>query len=85
MPNQNKPLHTDAQAFPLISGKTNLTSGSTLKGSLIYCVNAGSFDITFPDGVTTDTIDMLEGFVFSLPVGSVVDLTGTAGTFHLSN
>ena len=81
---QGKPLHTDAQAFPLVHGKLNLTSGTALKGAIIFCVEDGDIAVTFPESATPVTISMLSGWVFTLPVGASVNLTGTAGTFHLS-
>lgn len=78
-------LRKDAQVFPLSPGRVNLTDGDgdDLHANLIFCVSDGSFDVTFADG-TSATISMEAGWVFGLRPEDSIDLTGTAGTFHLS-
>lgn len=84
MANQNKPLLHDTPAFPLQEGKVNLTSGASLRGSIIFCASAGDFALTFDGASSPVTISMDDGWVFTIPTGATINLTGTAGTFHLS-
>lgn len=85
-------LATDANgriinSFPLYYGKVNLQAAAGVVGTCrwVYCVVAGNIIVTFPSAVgDPKTIAMTAGMTFSLPGGASVNLTGSAGTFHVA-
>jgi hypothetical protein len=85
-------LATDAnghpiQAFPLYYGKVNLQAAAGVVGvcRLVRCVVAGNIIVTFPCApADPKTIAMTAGQDLSIPGGGSVNLTGSAGTFHVA-
>ena len=71
------------QAFPLIQGQVNLTSGTYTDIHLIYCVADGNITITWPDG-TTSTIICAANDVFTVGSNQQVEVVAASGTFHLA-
>ena len=67
------------QAFPLLEGKVNLTSGTVECANLIHCAEEGSVSIEWASG-TTATIAMLPGNDYGFS-GLV---TITSGIFHIA-
>lgn len=76
------PLHDDGrgeivQAFPLIVGKVNKTSGTIPQCRMIACVSDGNFTVS----KLGENIDAFAGDVFSFDVS---DVTINSGKFHLA-
>ena len=82
------PLLKDVQAFPLVNGRVNLTSASDdsndLHASIIFCVVDGTIDVTFKGESSAVTIQMYEGWAFTLRLADTIDISGSDGTFHIS-
>lgn len=68
------------QAFPLLQGTVNLTSGTYI-ATVARCVAAGNLTITWQDG-TTAVIACVAGDYYSIPAGP--SCTVSSGTFHLA-
>lgn len=68
------------QAMPLLEGKVNLSAGVHKVTGAIHCVEDGSINVVWRDGVAPVTIDMISGQDYGL----VAYITITDGTFHIS-
>jgi hypothetical protein len=69
------------QIFPLIEGKTSLTSGTYTGVSALHCAASGSIIITY-NTLTTETIACVAGNDFGIINAKSVEIS--TGTFHLA-
>ncbi len=68
------------QAFPLVEGRVNLTTGTHTNIYAVHCVVGGTITITWPSGATDDIL-CAGGDDFSLLNATSVLIVN--GTFHL--
>ena len=69
------------QAFPLQSGRVNLTTGLVAGIARAFCVANGTIDVIW-QGASAVTITMTAGMEFSILNADSVEVA--SGTFHLA-
>lgn len=72
-----------ANAFPLVKGNLNLTSGTYTSGGTFLCVDDGQLTITWEDGTSTELLTT-SGSAYAYVKGKseIQSITINSGTFH---
>ena len=72
-----------SNAFTLLKGGVNLTSGTFSAGSIFLCTEDGDLTVTWSDG-TTSVISCVVGDAFRTNKEDARSMAVTSGTFHVS-